>query len=74
MFGNNTTKIKVGGMMCDHCVATVKKSLEEIEGVSSVSVELKKGEVSVKHKGDFPEEKIKEALTKNDYTFAGVIR
>lgn len=73
MFDTNVTKIKVGGMMCEHCSATVKRTLEELPGIKSVSVDLKKGEVTVKHKGDFPKDAVAETLSKNDYAFEGVI-
>lgn len=35
-----TYKIPVDGMMCQHCVAHVKKALEEVKGVKSVEVSL----------------------------------
>ena len=38
----NTVKIK--GMRCGHCVASVTKALEAIDGVTSVKVDLAKGE------------------------------
>ncbi len=34
--------IKIEGMMCQHCVAHVKKALESLEGVENVEVNLKK--------------------------------
>ena len=34
--------LKIEGMMCQHCVAHVTKALSEIEGVSTVEVNLKK--------------------------------
>lgn len=34
----NTVKIK--GMSCQHCVASVKKALEALPGVSNVTVDL----------------------------------
>lgn len=73
MFGTKTTKIKVKGMMCDHCVATVKKILMEFEGIKAVDVVLKGGEVTIKHKGELPLEDIKVALANAEYTFEGVI-
>ncbi len=30
--------LKIGGMSCQHCVMTVKKSLDALEGVSSAEV------------------------------------
>ena len=32
--------LKVEGMMCQHCVAHVKKALEETDGVASAEVSL----------------------------------
>ncbi len=34
------TTLKIGGMSCQHCVMTVKKSLEALEGVSSSEVSI----------------------------------
>lgn len=34
------TKLKIEGMMCDHCKMTVEKKLKEIPGVDSVVVDL----------------------------------
>ena len=36
--------VKIKGMSCQHCVGSVKAALEKIEGVSSVEVNLDKGE------------------------------
>ena len=36
--------LRVKGMSCQHCEKTVKKTLEEIEGISNVAVDLKTGE------------------------------
>ena len=32
--------VKIGGMSCQHCVASVTKAIEDIKGVSGVSVNL----------------------------------
>ena len=45
MFGmkkkeNVTYTLTVEGMMCQHCVAHVKKALEGIKGVTTVTVDL----------------------------------
>jgi cation transport ATPase len=39
---NMKKTLKIEGMMCQHCVAHVKKALETVEGVSDVQVDLKK--------------------------------
>jgi len=35
-----TTKLRIEGMSCGHCVAHVKAALESVPGVESASVEL----------------------------------
>ncbi len=44
--------VKVQGMSCGHCVNSVETSVGELEGVSSVAVNLKKGEVAVDYDTD----------------------
>jgi copper chaperone len=39
--------LKVQGMSCAHCVNAVETSVGELQGVSSVKVDLGKGEVTV---------------------------
>lgn len=38
--------VKIKGMRCGHCVASVTKALEAIEGVTNVKVDLAKGEAT----------------------------
>ncbi|MDD5799027.1 MAG: heavy metal translocating P-type ATPase [Coriobacteriales bacterium] len=40
-------KLKVEGMMCDHCVAHVTQALEGVKGVKNVKVSLDKGEATL---------------------------
>ena len=37
--------LKVKGMSCQHCVMSVKKALNQLDGVQKVEVDLEKGEV-----------------------------
>ena len=39
--------LKIDGMMCQHCVAHVKKALEGVAGITAVTVELKKKSATV---------------------------
>ncbi len=39
--------LKINGMTCEHCVATVKEALMGKNGVSKVKVNLRKGEAKV---------------------------
>ena len=57
--------VKIKGMSCQHCVKSVKKTLEEIDGIANVDVDLAKGEASFEEThpvdGEFIREKIKKA-------------
>jgi len=37
--------VNVKGMSCQHCVMSVKKALNQLDGVQNVEVDLQKGEV-----------------------------
>ena len=56
--------IKVKGMSCQHCVASVTKALSEIEGVTDVQVNLEKGDATFNENNPVPEQTIKDAITK----------
>ena len=43
--------LKIEGMMCEGCVKTVRESLEGLQGIESVDVNLKKGTATVVHNG-----------------------
>ena len=43
----NETLIKVGGMSCQKCVASVTAALQGVPGVSAVAVSLDAGEAKV---------------------------
>jgi len=43
--------LKINGMSCDHCTSSVTKTLEEIPGLSQVSVNLDKGEATFNNNG-----------------------
>jgi copper chaperone CopZ len=43
----STTTLKVTGMTCGHCVASVKKALEHVPGVESAEVNLGEGRAVV---------------------------
>ena len=57
-------ELKVKGMSCEHCVKRVKTAAESVEGVDSVSVDLKSETVKFSAAKDVTKEvieKIKEA-------------
>ena len=39
-------KIKISGMSCGHCTASVTKALSEIDGITDVQVNLENGEAT----------------------------
>jgi copper chaperone len=43
---SNTSTFSVAGMTCSHCVSAVTSELQQLDGVSDVSVELVAGGVS----------------------------
>jgi copper chaperone len=45
----STTRLKISGMSCQHCVRTVVSALESVSGVSSASVDLGKGSAVVEY-------------------------
>ena len=42
-----TIHLKIDGMSCGHCVASVKKALESVPGVDSAAVDLSAGSAAV---------------------------
>lgn len=53
--------IKVEGMSCGHCEASVKERLMEIEGIEDVKVNLETKEVKIKGQ-EILDEEIKNAI------------
>ena len=59
-----TKTIKVKGMSCQHCVASVTKALSEVDGITDVQVSLEKGEATFKENSPVPDQILKDAITK----------
>ena len=59
-----TKTIKVKGMSCQHCVASVTKALSEVDGITDVQVSLEKGEATFKENSPVPDQTLKDAITK----------
>ncbi len=56
-------KIKIKGMSCRHCVGSVQKALENIPGLSQVTVNLDQGEATFEN-DSVAREKIRSAISK----------
>ena len=70
---NNMTKtMKIEGMMCTHCEATVKKALESLDGVTEAKVSHEAGEAVVSMTSDVADDALKKAVEDKDYTVVSV--
>ena len=73
MEDNTMTKtLKIEGMMCTHCEATVKKALESVPGVAEAKVSHVEGTAVVELTGDVSNESLKAAVEAKDYTVLAV--
>ena len=59
--------LKIEGMMCAHCEARVKKSLEEIDGVKSAEVSHEKGTAEIRLSKDVSDDILKKAVEDQGY-------
>ncbi|WP_456078223.1 heavy metal translocating P-type ATPase [Mogibacterium diversum] len=62
-----TKTMKIEGMMCGHCEATVKKALEAIDGVTSAEVSHEAGTAVVELSEGVQDEVLKKAVEDKDY-------
>jgi len=59
--------INVKGMSCQHCVASVTKALEEVDGITEVKVNLQTGEVVYEEERPVPPETVKQTIHKTGF-------
>ena len=64
--------IKIEGMMCGHCEATVKKALEALDGVESAAVSHEAGTAVVTLSSDVSDDVLTKAVTDKDYEVIGI--
>ena len=67
-----TKTLKIEGMMCGHCEATVKKALESLEGVQSAAVSHEAGTAVVELTADVDNAVLTKAVEDKDYKVLGV--
>ena len=67
-----TKTLKVEGMMCAHCEATVKKALEEISGVENAIADHNAGTATVTLSSDVEDDTLRAAVEAKDYKVLGV--
>ncbi|MDR3089422.1 MAG: heavy-metal-associated domain-containing protein [Desulfobulbaceae bacterium] len=58
--------VTIQGMSCQHCAASVTKTLQEIPGISTVSVNLAKGQAN--YAGEIGRDVVKKAITAIGFT------
>lgn len=64
--------MEIKGMMCGHCEARVKKTLEALEGVQEALVSHEKGTAVVKMTAEVADEVLKKAVEAQDYEVTGI--
>ncbi len=67
-----TKTMKIEGMMCMHCEARVKKTLEAIDGVEEAAVSHENGTAVLTLSENVTDEILTEAVTAQDYTVLGI--
>ena len=64
--------IKIEGMMCGHCEASVKKALEALDGVISADVSHDKGTAVVALEKDVSDDVLSKAVEDKDFKVTGI--
>lgn len=59
--------MKIEGMMCGHCEARVKKTLEAIQGVAEAKVSHEEGVAVVSLNSEVADDVLKKAVEDQDY-------
>ena len=67
-----TMTVKIEGMMCGHCEATVKKALEALSQVDEAVVSKDSGTAVLTLNAEVDEAEIKKAIEDKDFTFVGI--
>lgn len=67
-----TKTMNIEGMMCEHCEATVKKALENIEGVEIANVSHKNGTAVVELSGNVADDVLKKTVEDKDYKVVSI--
>lgn len=64
--------IKIDGMMCAHCEATVKNALEALKGVEKAEVSKDNKEAKVYLNGKVSDKELKKAVEDKGYTVESI--
>lgn len=64
--------LEIEGMMCQHCVAHVKKALEGVSGVGKVEVSLEKKNAVIEASVTVADEALKAAVSEAGYEVTAI--
>ena len=67
----STVTVKVSGMSCGHCAASVRQEVGALPGVSGVDVDIAEGTVTISSAALLPAEAIDAAIRQAGYVLAG---
>ena len=70
--GTMKKTMKIEGMMCGHCEATVKKALEALDGVASAEVSHEAGTAVVELSADVADDVLKKTVEDKDYKVTAI--
>ena len=70
--GTMTKTVKIKGMMCGHCEASVKKALEALPFVTEAVVSHEAGTAVITLSGELDEAAVKAAVEAKDFAFEGI--
>ena len=71
---NNMKKtLKIEGMMCGHCEATVKKALEALDFISYAQPNHDENICEIELSGEFDEAKVKAVIEDKDFSYIGTV-
>ena len=70
--GTMKKTMKIEGMMCGHCEATVKKALEGLDGVASAEVSHEAGTAVVELSADVADDVLKKTVEEKDYKVTAI--
>ena len=70
--GTMKKTMKLEGMMCGHCEATVKKALEGLDGVTSAEVSHEAGTAVVELSADVADDVLKKTVEDKDYKVTAI--
>ena len=68
-----TKTVNIEGMMCTHCEANVKKTLEAIDGITGADVSHENGTAVITLDKDVDEAVIRKAVEDKDYKFVSMV-